>query len=107
MSEPQIAGTSSTSEPTASTSSTSADAGCSPATTTTNNGGEFLSTGRTGRRNALGDILDANTAFLSTADLPDQLSALSFGSDQCGPSTSTGGGGLYSAGPSTSSNPPQ
>lgn len=78
MSEPQIAGTSS-SEPTASTSSTSADAGCSPATTA-NNGGEFLSTGRTGRRNALGDILDANTAFLSTADLPDQLSALSFGS---------------------------
>ena len=44
---------------------------------------EFLSTGRTGRRNALGDILDEKTAFLSTADLPDQLSALSFGAGKC------------------------
>lgn len=45
---------------------------------------EFLSTGRTGRRNALGDILDQNSAFLSTADLPDQLQALSFESSPSG-----------------------
>ena len=40
---------------------------------------DFLSTGRTGRRNALADILDEKTAYLSTADLPDQLQSLSFG----------------------------
>lgn len=40
---------------------------------------EFLNSGRTGRRNAMGDILDENSAYLSTADLPDQLSSLSFG----------------------------
>lgn len=39
---------------------------------------EFLNTGRTGRRNALGDILDENSAYLTTAELPDQLSSLSF-----------------------------
>lgn len=39
---------------------------------------EFLNTGRTGRRNALGDILDENTAHLSTSALPDQLSSLTF-----------------------------
>ncbi|KAH9530114.1 uncharacterized protein LOC124491357 [Dermatophagoides farinae] len=43
---------------------------------------EFLNTGRTGRRNALGDILDENSAYLTTAELPDQLSSLSFESDQ-------------------------
>ncbi|XP_027195863.1 uncharacterized protein LOC113790397 isoform X2 [Dermatophagoides pteronyssinus] len=46
---------------------------------------EFLNTGRTGRRNALGDILDENSAYLTTAELPDQLSSLSFessGGDQ-------------------------
>ncbi|KAF7493638.1 hypothetical protein SSS_04321 [Sarcoptes scabiei] len=43
---------------------------------------EFLNTGRTGRRNALGDILDENTAHLSTSALPDQLSSLTFSNDQ-------------------------
>lgn len=36
---------------------------------------EFFNTGRVGRRNALPDIL-SNHATISTADLPDQLSAL-------------------------------
>ena len=40
---------------------------------------EFLSTGRTGRRNALGDILDEKTAYITTAGLSDQLEAMSFG----------------------------
>lgn len=38
-------------------------------------GNEFFNTGRVGRRNALPDIL-GNHATVSTADLPDQLSAL-------------------------------
>ena len=42
---------------------------------------EFLNTGRTGRRNALGDILDQTSAFLTTADLPDQFQSLSFSGD--------------------------
>jgi cAMP-dependent protein kinase inhibitor. len=37
---------------------------------------DFLTTGRTGRRNALPDILGEN-ARTSVADLPDQLGALS------------------------------
>lgn len=37
---------------------------------------DFFNTGRVGRRNALPDIL-SNHATISTADLPDQLSALS------------------------------
>lgn len=36
---------------------------------------DFYSTGRVGRRNALPDILGSH-ATVSTADLPDQLSAL-------------------------------
>lgn len=36
---------------------------------------EFFNTGRVGRRNALPDILSSH-ATISTADLPDQLSAL-------------------------------
>lgn len=36
---------------------------------------DFFNTGRVGRRNALPDIL-SNHATISTADLPDQLSAL-------------------------------
>lgn len=49
--------------------STSAD-GQNPESTT-----EFFNTGRVGRRNALPDILSSH-ATISTADLPDQLSAL-------------------------------
>lgn len=41
----------------------------------TEHGTEFFNTGRVGRRNALPDILGSN-ATVSTADLPDQLSAL-------------------------------
>lgn len=37
--------------------------------------GEFFNTGRVGRRNALPDILSSH-ATISTADLPDQLSAM-------------------------------
>lgn len=50
--------------------STSADSGGNPESTT-----EFFNTGRVGRRNALPDILSSH-ATISTADLPDQLSAL-------------------------------
>ncbi|KAL1449898.1 hypothetical protein WDU94_002370 [Cyamophila willieti] len=46
---------------------------------------DFLTTGRTGRRNALPDILGEN-ARTSVADLPDQLGALSTSDD--GASTS-------------------
>lgn len=55
---------------------------------------DFYSTGRIGRRNALPDILSSHAA-ISTADLPDQLSALttsdnsSATKDQNAPSTST------------------
>lgn len=47
---------------------------------------EFFNTGRVGRRNALPDILSSH-ATVSTADLPDQLSALTT-SDKNMPSTS-------------------
>lgn len=47
---------------------------------------EFFNTGRVGRRNALPDIL-SNHATVSTADLPDQLSALSTSDNM--PSTSS------------------
>lgn len=45
-------------------------------------GGDFYNTGRVGRRNALPDILSSH-ATVSTADLPDQLSALTT-SDKAG-----------------------
>lgn len=47
---------------------------------------EFFNTGRVGRRNALPDILSSH-ATISTADLPDQLSALTT-TDKNMPSTS-------------------
>lgn len=47
---------------------------------------EFFNTGRVGRRNALPDILSSH-ATVSTADLPDQLSALTT-TDKNVPSTS-------------------
>lgn len=53
---------------------------------------EFFSTGRVGRRNALPDILSSH-ATVSTADLPDQLSALST-SDKSLPSTSSSNTGM-------------
>uniref|UniRef100_A0A8D8S5E3 Uncharacterized protein n=1 Tax=Cacopsylla melanoneura TaxID=428564 RepID=A0A8D8S5E3_9HEMI len=68
---------------------------------------DFLTTGRTGRRNALPDILGEN-ARTSVADLPDQLGALSTSDDGAStskdssvPSTSTS---TSTATPST--NPP-
>lgn len=59
---------------------------------------DFLTTGRTGRRNALPDILDqgkhagAGGFYMSSANLPDQLGSMSFG----------GGGGSGSDGASGS-----
>lgn len=39
---------------------------------------DFLSTGRTGRRNALPDILEQKSSHTNTADLPNQLQKLNF-----------------------------
>lgn len=39
---------------------------------------EFLSTGRTGRRNAMPDILEEKTCHSGTSELPSQLEKLSF-----------------------------
>lgn len=50
-------------------------ASTSNANATTECGAEFFNTGRVGRRNAMPDILGSHAAT-STADLPDQLSAL-------------------------------
>lgn len=53
---------------------------------------DFYNTGRVGRRNALPDILSSH-ATISTADLPDQLSALTTsdktGAGESGPIAST------------------
>ncbi|KAI5693978.1 hypothetical protein M8J76_010188 [Diaphorina citri] len=51
---------------------------------------DFLTTGRTGRRNALPDILGEN-ARTSVADLPDQLGALSTSDDAAGCSKDSAG----------------
>lgn len=57
---------------------------------------DFYNTGRVGRRNALPDIL-SNHATISTADLPDQLSALTTsdkdGTGESGPIASTSSSG--------------
>lgn len=53
---------------------------------------EFFNTGRVGRRNALPDILSSH-ATVSTADLPDQLSALTT-TDKNMPSTSSSNVGM-------------
>jgi len=42
----------------------------------------FVATGRTGRRNALPDILDDNVTKTSTADLPEGLDKLSFSTEE-------------------------
>lgn len=42
----------------------------------------FLQTGRTGRRNALGDILDENKTLATTAGLTETLQALNFGNGE-------------------------
>lgn len=55
-------------------------------------GTEFFNTGRVGRRNALPDILSSH-ATISTADLPDQLNALST-SDKSVASTSSSNVGV-------------
>lgn len=46
------------------------------------NHNEFFSTGRVGRRNAMPDIMGQHCRT-TTADLPDQLSALSTGDSSC------------------------
>lgn len=53
---------------------------------------DFYNTGRVGRRNAMPDILSSH-ATVSTADLPDQLSALTT-TDKNAPSTSTANVGM-------------
>lgn len=73
-----------------------AAAGPSTSAATTAEGGlesdEFYNTGRVGRRNALPDILSSH-ATISTADLPDQLGALTTSDKAAGagpiPSTSS------------------
>lgn len=42
---------------------------------------EFLSTGRTGRRNALPDILEQKSSHINTSDLPQELQKLNFNTD--------------------------
>lgn len=54
---------------------------------------EFFNTGRVGRRNALPDILSSH-ATISTADLPDQLSALSTSDSKNVASTSSSNVGI-------------
>lgn len=61
---------------------------------------EFFNTGRVGRRNALPDILSSH-ATVSTADLPDQLSALTT-TDKNAPSTSSANVGMDQPTASTS-----
>ncbi|XP_054156510.1 cAMP-dependent protein kinase inhibitor alpha-like [Oppia nitens] len=39
---------------------------------------DFLNTGRTGRRNAMPDILEEKSCQLSTSDLPQELEKLNF-----------------------------
>ena len=63
------------------------ESGAGPSTSAeTESNSEFFNTGRVGRRNALPDILSSH-ATVSTADLPDQLSALTT-TDKNMPSTS-------------------
>ena len=38
---------------------------------------DFLNTGRTGRRNAMADVMDSKQTTVSTADLPFELDKLS------------------------------
>lgn len=65
------------------------ESGAGPSTSAGNESNEeFFNTGRVGRRNALPDILSSH-ATVSTADLPDQLSALTT-TDKNVPSTSGG-----------------
>ena len=51
---------------------------------------DFLNSGRTGRRNAMPDIMDEKQVGVTTADLPEKLTGLSTESTQVTPSTSTG-----------------
>ncbi|CAG2164760.1 unnamed protein product [Oppiella nova] len=77
-----------TSEPSTSTTSTSnSSANCSPTSASSSGGSgdtpgqsvdEFLNTGRTGRRNAMPDILEEKSSQLSTSDLPNELQKLNF-----------------------------
>lgn len=62
---------------------------------------EFFSTGRSGRRNAMPDILGVHCTT-TTADLPDKLGALTTNDDMCMPGTSSASSS--NIGPGTSSN---
>ena len=62
---------------------------------------DFLNTGRTGRRNAVPDLVDDRNAAVTTADLPGALEKLS-----CGEGTSSASSSSSSCGqPSTSTQP--
>lgn len=65
--------------------STSADANANANVELTS---DFFNTGRAGRRNALPDILSSH-ATISTADLPDQLSALTTTDSKSSPAASS------------------
>lgn len=84
----------------AATSSTSASAStAADVAAIVDSTNDFYSTGRVGRRNALPDILSQH-ARTSTADLPDQLGALSTrdistpGDGEAGCSSSSSSGGV-------------
>lgn len=65
-----------------------ATASTSTANENAESGAEFFNTGRVGRRNAMPDILGSH-ATTTTADLPEQLSALTTSEMSKTPSTST------------------
>ncbi|CAN7982963.1 uncharacterized protein LOC8025090 [Ixodes scapularis] len=65
----------------------------------------FLQTGRTGRRNALPDILEEGATNVSTASLPCSFQNLSCSDSPAG--TSAGGSSPSPDKPSTSEGPPK
>lgn len=76
-----------------STSAAAAEGGVEPE--------DFYNTGRVGRRNALPDILSSH-ATVTTADLPDQLSALTTSDKEAGAGPSTSSTANADPAPSTS-----
>lgn len=65
-------------------------------------GNDFYNTGRVGRRNAMPDILGSHCTT-TTADLPDQLSALS--TSDTPKKTTSSNTSMDTSGPSTSQTP--
>ena len=53
----------------------------------------FVNSGRTGRRNAMGDILEDGETCANTSDLPDQLDAMNIKAAQPNQQTQTCSGG--------------